>query len=126
MCVVTFTYKGSLRLSIIKVTFSSHTGLRFLWMVLLLNTSLPASLNLTYGSLLPEKTKVMLIHTRVNRKEINSEDETSLYLLCLSQPGCGPSSAQSPVCTSLSWGLLAQELPYPEGRMDPLIRNNTT
>lgn len=47
LCVFTFTYKGSLRQSIIRVVFSSHTGFRFLWMVLLLNTSLPASLNLT-------------------------------------------------------------------------------
>lgn len=49
----TLTYRGSLRVSTSRLTRSSHTGFRFLWMVLLLNTSFPAILNFTYGSLVP-------------------------------------------------------------------------
>lgn len=37
--------------------FSSQTGLRFLCIVLLLNTSFPPSLNLTYGSLVPPRSR---------------------------------------------------------------------
>ena len=51
----TLTYSGSFTVSTRRLTLSSHTGLRFLWMVLLLNTSFPAILNFTYGSLVPTR-----------------------------------------------------------------------
>lgn len=65
----TLTYSGSLKVSTCRLTLSSHTGLRFLWMVLLLNTSFPAILNFTYGSLVPtgkdSKHRHKLVSARV-------------------------------------------------------------
>ena len=69
-CGVTLIYKGSLRPSSIRVVLSSHTGLRFLLMILLLNTSLPLSLNFTQGSLVPmEGTMQLLETTTKNNKQ---------------------------------------------------------
>ena len=62
----TLTYRDSSRLSTNRVVLSSHTGLRFLWMILLRNTSLPHNLNLTYGSLVPGRNKSEQIMSFLN------------------------------------------------------------
>lgn len=83
----TLTYSGSLRLSTRRVALSSHTGLRFLWMVLLLNTSFPAILNLTYGSLVPgrenkhasEKDMISSVHQKC--ESLKSMNQNKYFVL---------------------------------------------
>lgn len=50
---LTLTYSGSLRCSTRMQVLSSHTGFRFLCIILLLKTSFLPILNFTYGSLVP-------------------------------------------------------------------------
>lgn len=82
--VCTLTYSGSLRVSTRRHILSSQTGLRFLWMVLLRNTSFPAILNFTYGSLVPvEKVlQTKRIHCLKKWTRVSDFKSVSEWTLC--------------------------------------------